>query len=294
MSEPSKAPAPDRNLRAPKLILPPGATDCHFHIYGPQKRFPLAPNRGHQMEDSTLDDLLALQKALGLSHGVVTQSFQNGFMYEFMLHALTSAPERLRGVTSPAPDITDGELEILTKAGVVGMRFARRATPELDLRTLQRGVEHGWHPQYFLTDANDSAAWSDSILAQKGRFVLDNLGNPSSEKGVRQRGVPLRAPMPRHRPVLGQAHRALLATGEFPVRRHPALHPPRRGALSGSDFMGQRLAASRLFQADAERYRSRRSGLDLGSRRGAAPQAVRRQSGRALRLSVSSLKERMR
>jgi hypothetical protein len=137
----------------------------------------------------------------------------------------------LRGVTSPAPDITDGELEILTKAGGVGMRFARRATPELDLRTLQRGVEHGWYPQYFLTDANDVAAWSDSIRAQKGRFVLDNLGNPSSEKGVRQRGVPLRAPMPRHRPVLGQAHRALLATGEFPVRRHPALHPPR-----GSDL----------------------------------------------------------
>jgi 2-pyrone-4,6-dicarboxylate lactonase len=180
----TKAPAPDRNLRAPKLKLPPGATDCHFHIYGPQTRFPLAPSRGHQMEDSTLQDLLALQKALGLSRGVVTQSFQNGFMYEFMLHALTSEPERLRGVTSPAPDITDGEFDILAKAGVVGMRFARRSTPELDVRTLKRGHERGLHAQYFLTDGDDIAAWGDQILSLPSRFVLDNLGNPPIEKGI--------------------------------------------------------------------------------------------------------------
>jgi predicted TIM-barrel fold metal-dependent hydrolase len=31
----------DRNYRAPKLKLPPGACDTHFHFIGPQKLFPL-------------------------------------------------------------------------------------------------------------------------------------------------------------------------------------------------------------------------------------------------------------
>jgi len=31
--------------RKPRLELPPGATDTHFHVFGPQARFPFAPER---------------------------------------------------------------------------------------------------------------------------------------------------------------------------------------------------------------------------------------------------------
>jgi len=31
--------------RKPRLKLPPGATDTHFHVFGPQARFPFAPER---------------------------------------------------------------------------------------------------------------------------------------------------------------------------------------------------------------------------------------------------------
>src|SRR5690348_4406148 len=34
------APPPVRNLRPPKLRLPPGACDTHFHFLGPQREFP--------------------------------------------------------------------------------------------------------------------------------------------------------------------------------------------------------------------------------------------------------------
>ena len=184
MAEVKKAPPPDRNLRTPKLKLPPGACDCHFHIYGPQDRFPLKPGRGVEFEDCTQDDLLALQKALGISRGVMVQSFQHGFSYEWMLHALTGDPKRFRGIAVPAPDATDGELELMAKAGIVGIRMAFRASPVFDDRMVRRVHELGWQYQFFLEGGAEIAAWRDKILAVPGNFVLDNLGNPPPDKGL--------------------------------------------------------------------------------------------------------------
>lgn len=184
MAEAKKAPPPDRNLRRPRLNLPPGACDCHFHIYGPQARFPLKPGRGVEFEDSTLDDLLALHKVLGISRGVMVQSFQHGNSYEWMLHALTVDRARFRGITVPAPDITDGELEILDEAGVVGIRIVPRMARDFDTRIIDRVHELGWHCQYFVEGTDEIAAWRERILKSPGNFVLDNLGNPPTEKGI--------------------------------------------------------------------------------------------------------------
>ena len=62
-----KSPPPDRNPKKPKIKLPPGACDCHFHMLGPQTRFPLKYNPELSFEDCTYDDLVAMQDALGLT-----------------------------------------------------------------------------------------------------------------------------------------------------------------------------------------------------------------------------------
>src|ERR1700722_1476450 len=95
-AERKKTPPPDRHPKTPKLKLPPGACDCHFHIYGPQARFPLNPARMFEVEDCTLEDVLAMQAALGLSRGLIVQSFQHGHSYEYLLNALSRYPERFR------------------------------------------------------------------------------------------------------------------------------------------------------------------------------------------------------
>jgi hypothetical protein len=38
------SPRIDRNYPKPKLKVPPGACDTHFHFIGPQKLFPLKSN----------------------------------------------------------------------------------------------------------------------------------------------------------------------------------------------------------------------------------------------------------
>jgi predicted TIM-barrel fold metal-dependent hydrolase len=173
----------DRNYRKPKLKLPAGACDTHFHFLGPQSQFPFVPNHvfGHlDFEDATIEDWLIMQEAMGLSRGLLTMSMMYGHNYELALHALARFPDRLRAVIGPWSGVTDRELEILTKAGVVGGRFAWRFGPELDTRMVHRIHEHGWAANYLVHDDT----WNDKILASPGRFVLEHLGYLKTEKGL--------------------------------------------------------------------------------------------------------------
>jgi 2-pyrone-4,6-dicarboxylate lactonase len=181
--ERARSPGPDRSLKAPRLRLPAGAWDTHVHIFGPQARFPLAEKRKLDVEDCTLDDLVALHRSLGFSHGLLVQSFQHSYSYEYMVHALSREPARLRGVTMLAPDVTDAELEILKRAGVIATRFAYRAAPELDLRLMARVHELGWQCHFMLHGEAEMQAWGDKILATPGLFVIEHSGWPPIEKG---------------------------------------------------------------------------------------------------------------
>jgi predicted TIM-barrel fold metal-dependent hydrolase len=178
-----KSPPIDRNYRKPKTRLPPGACDTHFHFIGPQSQFPLLPDHvfSHlDFEDTTIDDWLHMQEALGLSRGVLVQSMMYGHNYELALHGLSRLPDRLRAVIVPWSAITDRELEILTKAGVVGARFATRLDPVLDERMIRRVHEFGWSANYLGIAENRRS----TILASPGRFVIEHAGHAPTAKGI--------------------------------------------------------------------------------------------------------------
>ena len=178
------SPPPDRHTRKPRLRLAAGACDTHFHIFGPQKRFPLDPARRLEVEDCTLDDLIAMHDALGIERGLIVQSFQHGFAYEYMLHALLREPNRFRGCIIPAPDITDGELELLAKSGVVAVRFGFKASPVIDARMRARCHSFGIQPHYLVHGETEIDAWKRDILATEGRFVIEHMGYPHVEHGL--------------------------------------------------------------------------------------------------------------
>ncbi|MGD2131656.1 MAG: amidohydrolase family protein [Maricaulaceae bacterium] len=182
-----KSPPWDRNLRKPKLKLPAGACDCHFHFIGPQELYPLRPNHvfAHlEFEDDTIEDWLKLQDALGLSRGIHINSMMYKHGYELMLHSLTRFPDRLRGVICPHPSITDGELEVLTAAGVRGARFARRMGPDIDQSIVRRTHEHGWSAHYLFRGRSEIDEWRAAILSSPGDFVIEHMGLPPADQGV--------------------------------------------------------------------------------------------------------------
>ena len=152
MSLPPSPPI-DRTYRKPKLKLPPGACDTHFHFIGPQKQFPLKPNHvfSHlEFEDTPIEDWLKMQDALGLSRGLHVQSMMYENNYEIVLHGQCRFPDRLRAVCIPWSGITDGELEILTKSGVVGYRVTNRLEKPIDTRMIKRIHKQGWAIHYLV------------------------------------------------------------------------------------------------------------------------------------------------
>ena len=104
--------------------------------------------------------------------------------FELALHALCLMPDRLRAVVSPRAEITDREIGILTKAGVVGVRFTRPTGAAIDDRLVRRTHEFGWGMHYLLHDEEQMWAWRNQILSSPGKFVIEHLGNPPVERGI--------------------------------------------------------------------------------------------------------------
>jgi 2-pyrone-4,6-dicarboxylate lactonase len=186
------SPKIDRNYPKPKLALPPGACDTHFHFIGPKRIFPTKPDNvfGHlQFEDTTIDDWLTMQNALGLSRGLHVLSMMYENNYEIALHAQCRLPDRIRSVIVPWSGITDGELDILTKAGVVGYRVTWRLDKDIDQRMVARTSECGWSMHY-LHKADEAAQdhWKPLMLKTPGRFVLEHMGGVDPSKGINGEG----------------------------------------------------------------------------------------------------------
>ena len=180
------SPKIDRNYPKPKLKLPPGACDTHFHFIGPQKQFTLKPNHvfSHlEFEDTPIEDWLTMQSALGLSRGLHVLSMMYENNYEIALHAQSRFPDRLRSVIVPWTGITDRELEILTKAGVIGYRVAWRLEKAINQSLVARVHEHGWGIHY-LVKSEEQDDWKPIILKSPGKFVIEHMGAVDPSKGI--------------------------------------------------------------------------------------------------------------
>ena len=283
------SPKIDRTYPKPKLKLPPGACDTHFHFIGPQKQFPLKPNHvfSHlEFEDTPIEDWLKMQDALGLTRGLHVQSMMYENNYEIALHGQCRFPDRLRAVVIPWPGITEGELDILTKAGAVGYRITNRLVKTIDHRLVARTHEHGWSMHY-LVKLDEKDDWNAQILASPGNFVIEHMGGVNPAKGIDGAGFKFML--------------RCLDTGRCWVKLSPRISNQETFPFSDTDplvhklvalcadaaALGLRLAAPAIFQADAERRRSARHDARLGARRKNPQAHLRRQSGRIVRISAN-------
>jgi 2-pyrone-4,6-dicarboxylate lactonase len=114
---------PDPSPTAAKFALPPGAIDCHAHIFGPESAYAYSPARGYTPPDAGLESYLALHKALGgIERAVLTQPSVYGTDNSCMLDAVEKMNGKFLAIAAVDQDVTDGELEALHARGVRGAR----------------------------------------------------------------------------------------------------------------------------------------------------------------------------
>ncbi|MGG5886758.1 amidohydrolase family protein [Falsiroseomonas sp. HC035] len=163
-------------LAPPRMAVPPGAVDCHHHVY--DAAAPVAPGaRPHA--SAHLADHARLLARLGVDRHVLVQPSTYGFDNTLHLAALRDAgPDRARMVAVVPPDAPLAELRAMAEAGVVGARANLISSALLrpaDVAPLARRMaELGWHLQIFAS-AGLIAELAEVLRAAPCPVVFDHF-----------------------------------------------------------------------------------------------------------------------
>jgi len=183
---------------APGFAVPPGACDCHVHVFGPPARYPFVPERTYMPDLALVGDLTKLQDSLGLQRVVIVQASPQGTNNACLtdaLHDLRKLGRTARGVAVVDDAARDEELHALHEAGVRGLRVnlqsfglsdPQAAASQLTA-TAKRAAWLGWHVQVY-TNLSMIAQLRETIAALPVPLVVDHFGLASAAQGPGQEG----------------------------------------------------------------------------------------------------------
>jgi predicted TIM-barrel fold metal-dependent hydrolase len=158
------------------------AIDAHAHVF--VRGLPLAQQRRHAPDyDATLDAYAGHLLSNGVSHAVLVQPSFLGTDNSFFLDVVKRYPRRFRGVAVVDCAVTDSELALLDRTGVVGIRLnlIGLKLPQLTAPDWQRLFARvnalGWHVEVH-REAVDLHAVVGPLLEQGCTVVVDHFGRP--------------------------------------------------------------------------------------------------------------------
>ena len=203
----------------PTLVVPPGAADCHHHIY--DHHFPADPAASLHPGDATVADYRLLQRRLGTARNVVVQPSTYGTDNRCMLAALAEFGKTARGIAVVHPDIPLAELRRMDDAGVRGIRFnlVQAGATTIDMvEPLSRRIHDlGWHVQIHMKGPRIVEA-ADVFQRLPTPVIFDHLARIPLPEGV---DSPAFATM---RALLDRGHVWVKLSGAYQDSR---LGPPR-------------------------------------------------------------------
>jgi 2-pyrone-4,6-dicarboxylate lactonase len=189
MAEPS--PSFNPNPRKPASTLPPGACDTHFHVFGPQKRFPFAAERSYTPTcDAPKETLFALHAKMGIERGVVVQSAAHGFDNSAAADLLASN-RNYRGIALLPASSSIQDLKRLDDQGFRGVRFhymghLGKGDPiDAVLAMAKRLADIGWHLQIHMDGAR-IAELAALLASSPVPVVVDHMGRIDASQGLEQ------------------------------------------------------------------------------------------------------------
>jgi len=179
----------DAGPQRPGLKAPPGACDCHMHIF--DARFPLAAKARRKEPDALVAGYRELQHRLGLERVVVVQPTAYGTDNRCTLEAVAELGSGARGVAVIDDTIADAEIKRLTDAGMRGVRFRMTGNPELPWESLPRMAARvaafGWHIQ-FQMDGRELHTREALLKNLPCLLVVEHIGKFLEPVGVEHPG----------------------------------------------------------------------------------------------------------
>jgi predicted TIM-barrel fold metal-dependent hydrolase len=172
----------------PRLAAPPGACDCHMHIYD-AVRFPPARPASRMQTNAGVAEYRRLQARIGTTRTVVVNPAPSVTDNRVTLDAIAQLGAQARGVAVVHPDVTDAELKHLADGGIRGIRFSvfdpRTAAVSVEMiEPLARRVEPlGWHVQLHMR-GDQIAAHADLLTRLPCPLVFDHMGRLPQPAGI--------------------------------------------------------------------------------------------------------------
>ena len=189
MSEPK--PSFLASPRKPHLKLPRGACDVHFHVFGPQAKFPFAANRSYTPADAPKEKLFALHQHLGIDRGVVVQSAAHGFDNSAAADLIAARKNDYVGVALLPTTASMEELRKHHAQGFRGVRFnymkhLGEGTPIEKVIQFSRAlVDLGWHLQIHM-DSSLIGGMAPALKKSPVPVVIDHMGRVDASLGLDQ------------------------------------------------------------------------------------------------------------
>ncbi|MDB5413390.1 MAG: amidohydrolase [Rubritepida sp.] len=166
---------------SPRHPVPPGATDCHMHIYGSAARYPVAPSNPSPVPlGYDLDAYRKVKTRLGLSRTVIVQPTAYGADNACTMDAVAELGlDAARAVVVVTVETPMAELRRLHAAGARGARvflLEEGLVPWEGLHELAAHVAPlGWHVQLQF-DGGEMPAREALIRGLPCPAVIDHVG----------------------------------------------------------------------------------------------------------------------
>ncbi len=177
------------------FAVPAGACDCHTHIFGDPRRFPLWSGRTYTPESASVKEMRALHRALHTERVVIVNPSIYGTDNSCTLDAVKQLGPGARAIAVIDEKTSDARLDEMAHGGVRGIRLNfetfGEANPDATRKAFHSAVERvagrKWHIQIY-THLAVIAGLHQEIMAAPVVSVFDHFGGALAAQGTAQPG----------------------------------------------------------------------------------------------------------
>jgi 2-pyrone-4,6-dicarboxylate lactonase len=179
-------PGPIRATKKPRYQPPPGATDCHAHIFGPPEQYPYSDGRSYTPETCTAADYAAMLATIGFTRAALVQGGAHGTDNRPVLDAIARDYDHFRGVAVIPPGLRSDQLAMLNAGGIRGVRLSTMVGFDFSQLARLAGEVHelDWHVLLHFKHAAELIDVEPVLTHIRNPFILDHLAHLTPADGI--------------------------------------------------------------------------------------------------------------